>query len=219
MGTIERTWMMTPSSDSAKAPSSVVERRTLASLSELILVDRVKSCDHAAFEELCRRHEQQLFRTAIRIVKNKEDAEDAVQETFLKAYRKMSTFQGNAALATWLTSIAVNTCLMILRKKRKHPHVSLDESRESGHAWIESLADPSSGIEDRYVERQRNELLSSAISRLKPKLRSIVEDHQYNDFTMAELASRSNLSIPAAKSRLLRARVALRKSRLVSQLS
>lgn len=176
------------------------------------LVALLRLGDGDAFGALVRRYERRLLRTASSIMKNREDSEDAVQEAFLRAYWKIETFRGDASFSTWLTKIVINSCLMQLRKQRSRPHFSLDDPRENGTAWGDCLRDPAADIETSYAKSEAAELLSAAILRLKPNLRRVVEDYQQHDCTIAELAERSNLSIAAAKSRLLRGRVALRKS-------
>jgi RNA polymerase sigma-70 factor (ECF subfamily) len=102
--------------------------------------------------------------------------------------------------------------LMQLRKQRTRPSVSLDEPNEHGFSRCDGIPDRAINIEASYVVRERRELLSIAVSRLKPSLRSVVDAYRQHDYTMAELAKQSGLSIPAAKSRLRRARQALESS-------
>ena len=136
-----------------------------------------------------------------------------MQDSFLKAYRRIETFNGRSAVSTWLTRIVINTCLMQLRRQRTRPSVSLDDPNEHGPFQARWHTRPEqSGIEASYVVRERRELLSIAVSRLKPSLRSVVDAYRHHDYTMAELAEQSGLSVPAAKSRLRRARQALERS-------
>ena len=176
------------------------------------LVELIRLGNHEAFAILRVRHEKRLLGTAIRILRNREDGEDALQESFLKAYRHIATFNGKSAVSTWLTRIVINTCLMQLRKQRTRPSVSLDEPNEHGLSRCDAIPDRAINIEASYVVRERRELLSIAVSRLKPSLRSVVDAYRQHDYTMAELAKQSGLSIPAAKSRLRRARQALESS-------
>jgi RNA polymerase sigma-70 factor (ECF subfamily) len=176
------------------------------------LVELIRLGNHEAFAILRVRHEKRLLGTAIRILRNREDGEDALQESFLKAYRRIETFNGKSAVSTWLTRIVINTCLMQLRKQRTRPSVSLDEPNEHGFSRCDGIPDRAINIEASYVVRERRELLSIAVSRLKPSLRSVVDAYRQHDYTMAELAKQSGLSIPAAKSRLRRARQALESS-------
>ncbi|MBB5060129.1 RNA polymerase sigma-70 factor (ECF subfamily) [Granulicella aggregans] len=176
------------------------------------LVELIRIGSHEAFEILRGRHEKRLLKTAIHILRNREDGEDAVQESFLKAYRRIETFSGRSTVSTWLTRIVINTCLMQLRKQRTRPTVSLDEPNELGLSRCDGVPDRSINIEASYVGWERRKLLSIAVSRLKPSLRSVVDAYRQHDYTMAELAEQSGLSVPAAKSRLRRARQTLERS-------
>ena len=176
------------------------------------LVEQIRIGSHEAFETLRGRHEKRLLNTAIHILRNREDGEDAVQDSFLKAYRRIETFDGRSAVSTWLTRIVINTCLMQLRKQRTRPSVSLDDPNEHGLSRLDGIPDRTISIEASYAVRERRELLSIAVSRLKPSLRSVVDAYRHHDYTMAELAEQSGLSVPAAKSRLRRARQALERS-------
>ena len=97
------------------------------------LASLIKLRDEGAFSEVCQRYERQLFRTALRILRNKEDAEDVLQETLSKAFRRIDTFKGNARLSTWLTSIAVNSCLMHLRTRRRLSDFHLEDLKGDDH--------------------------------------------------------------------------------------
>src|ERR1700738_448147 len=94
---------------------------------DVALVARAKQGDTAAFEQLVRQYERQVFRIAQHITQNREDAQDVVQDAFFKAYQKLEQFQGNSKFYTWLVRIAVNEALMRLRKRRTAKTVSMDE--------------------------------------------------------------------------------------------
>src|SRR6201996_7679416 len=94
---------------------------------DLELVDRAKEGDTVAFEELVRKYERQIFRTAQHITQNREDAEDITQDVFFKAFQKIDQFQGNSKFSTWLVRIAVNESLMRLRKRKTSKTVSMDQ--------------------------------------------------------------------------------------------
>src|SRR6266567_1362946 len=98
---------------------------------DLALVHACQSGDAAAFEELVKRYDTKLFRIAQHITHNREDAQDAVQEAFLKVFRKLTQFQENSQFSTWLTRITVNESLMKLRKQRSSREVSIDEDSQS----------------------------------------------------------------------------------------
>jgi RNA polymerase sigma-70 factor, ECF subfamily len=175
------------------------------------LVAAAKSGDHAAFVELWARHSNTAFKTAYRIMRNQDDAEDAIQEAWMKAYVHLNTFDGRAKFSTWLTRITINSALMTLRRRRTHPETSMevddDQIRQS-----QEIADGTKDTEGLLVRQERAEHLRLAIGRLRPNLRSVVEIHQLNDGSVKELAELAGISIAATKSRLLRARKALRKT-------
>lgn len=182
-----------------------------ASLDEHQLVEGLRRGEHDAFAELMRRYERRLNRTAMRILRNKEDSEDAVQEAFLKVYWRIESFEGRSGFYTWMTSVLVNGCLVQLRKQRCRPQVSLDEPWGEQRSWHDSRVD----IEGDYSILERSMVLSAAMAKLNPKLRAILDTYRSGDFTMAEVADLHGISITAAKSRLLRARNTLKESLIV----
>jgi RNA polymerase sigma-70 factor (ECF subfamily) len=186
--------------------------RSERALNDCELVKLVKLNDQDAFAELCRRYENRLFRTAARILRNKEDAEDAVQESLSRAFWKIDSFRGHSLVSTWLTSIAVNTCLMHLRRRRSRPECSLDDhSGEDGAGGLQwTVRDPRADIEGACLAGERRRLVKEAIAGLPATLRIPLETHLSLDCSLAEVASRHKLSVSATKSRLLRARVAVR---------
>jgi RNA polymerase sigma-70 factor, ECF subfamily len=176
-----------------------------------VLVAAAKLGDRPAFAELWERHSSTTFRLAYRITKNRGDAEDVVQDAWMKAYAHLQTFNGKARFSTWLTRIAINSALMMLRRKRAHPESAMEfMDGESWQKW--EVADQTQDIEKRYAEHCRAERLRQAISCLRPSLRSVVEIYQSDDISVNEIAGIAGISIAAAKSRLLRARNVLRRA-------
>jgi RNA polymerase sigma-70 factor (ECF subfamily) len=176
------------------------------------LVLKAKSGDFAAFVELRKRHSSKLFWTAYRITRNWEDAEDTVQESFLKAYLHLERFEGRSSFGSWLTRIAINSALMIVRKKRSC-EISIDRiDCDSGTSEEWGPPDFKEDPELSCLRTEREEMLQRAILRLRPSLRSVVELQQSQDYSTKELAQILGISVPAAKSRLLRAKLALRTS-------
>jgi len=160
---------------------------------------------------LVRRYESKIFRLAQHITQNREDAEDVLQETFLKAYEHIHQFQGNSKFYTWIVRIAVNQALMKLRTRKSDRTVSLYEGIDTGEdtvaretaAWDE---DP----EQRYSREELNEILTSAIDSLAAPYRAVFVLRDLEELSTEETAQALSLSIPAVKSRLLRARLQLR---------
>jgi RNA polymerase sigma-70 factor (ECF subfamily) len=178
---------------------------------DAVLVAAAKLGDHPAFSELWTRHSNRVFKTAYRITGKREDAEDAMQDTWMKAYLHLNTFDGRAQFVTWLTRIAINSSLMILRRKRSHPETSMEiTDADTWQHW--DIADRAKNVEELYARHERGERLRRAICSLKPSLRSVLEIHQSNDSSLRELAEFAGISVAATKSRLSRAKKTLRKA-------
>ena len=147
-----------------------------------------------------------------RITRNQQDAEDALQDTFLKAFVHLNNFDGRSTFSTWLTRIAINTALMILRKKRAHPETSMEWSKD-GEDWQQwETEDKRANIEEHYAQKEAERHLDRAIHLLRPSLRNIIEIQQSNCSSVKEIAEAAKISVAATKSRLLRARTVLRRS-------
>jgi len=184
----------------------------LAVVCDKALVAAAKSGEQSAYGELCRRHSKRLLRTVQRITRNVDDAEDAVQDSLMKAYSHLESFDGRSAFSTWLTRIAINSALMMMRKRRRKVECSLDSLDESGQTKMPDIIEPSSGPEDLFLQHERERKLHHAVSRLSPNLRGVMEVCESSDASMKEIASGLGISVPATKSRLLRAKAALRVS-------
>jgi RNA polymerase sigma-70 factor, ECF subfamily len=170
-----------------------------------ILVAAAKSGDHLAFVELWTRHSKTAFKIAYRMMGNRDDAEDAIQDAWMKAYVHLNTFDGRAKFSTWLTRIAINSTLMTLRKRRSGRETSLEIM--DGETWLTcEITDRTKNVEELYVQHERIERLRSAIRRLRPILRTVVEIHQSSDSSVKEVAEFAGISVAATKSRLARAR-------------
>jgi RNA polymerase sigma-70 factor (ECF subfamily) len=187
-------------------------RGSLRMLNDELLVLAAKSGDVTAFAELRRRHSSRLLRTTYRITRNWEDAEDAVQNSFLKVFLHLNRFESRSSFASWLTSIGINSALMIMRKKRSR-EISIDGlNDDSGASERWELPDLREDPERCYARNEREELLKNAIRRLRPKFREVVELQRTGELSTNELAQLLGVSVPAVKSRLARARMALRTS-------
>src|ERR1700694_3084955 len=131
-----------------------------------VLVAAAKSGDHPAFVELWTRHSKTAFNMAYRITGNRDDAEDVVQDAWMKAYVHLNTFDGRAKFSTWLTRIAINSALMTLRRKRTHPEASMEITE--GETWqLREVADEARDVDELYIRCERTESLRRAICRLK----------------------------------------------------
>jgi len=187
-----------------RLPSQVVKD------DEPLLVAAAKSGDIAAFETLVGRYEHKIFRLTQNITQNREDAEDAMQEAFLKAYEHLGEFQGNSRFYTWLVRIAVNQALMKLRKRRPN-QVSLDEEVDTGEDMVtRDVEDWGPSPEERYEQTELGQILSTVVGELEPGFRIVFQLRDIEELSTEETAEALGLSVPAVKSRLLRARLKLR---------
>jgi RNA polymerase sigma-70 factor, ECF subfamily len=163
-----------------------------------------------AFIELCYRHSSRILFTLCGITKNREDAEDAFQESVLKAFVHFGNFNRASSFATWLTRISVNSALTILRKRRVRPEVSTDAPIDESASPLQwEIADRSPNPEEYCIQCENHQRLQSAISKLPPSYRRIFEIRLRSDSSMKEIAEEVGITIGATKSRLLRARKAL----------
>ena len=178
---------------------------------ESALVTRAKAGDQGAFSDLVTQYDRRVFRMAKQITQNDDDAEDVLQETFLKAYTHLEDFQGNSKFYTWLVRIAVNEALMKLRKRRSDRTVPLDEPIDTGEdEVIREIAVWDQNPEDEYSREELAELLDQAVQSLKPAYRTVFILRDIEEMSIEETAEALGLSISAVKSRLLRARLQLR---------
>jgi len=178
---------------------------------ESVLVNAARNGDVGAFEQLVRRYDRNVFRIAQHITQNREDAEDVVQDAFLKAFQNLGQFQGQSKFYTWLVRIAVNEALMRLRRRRPERTVSLDEDVKTEEDSIpREVADWSPNPEQLYSQAELKDILSKTIQGLSPGFRTVFVLCDVEALSTEETAEALNLSIPAVKSRLLRARLQLR---------
>jgi len=182
-----------------------------AASDELALVQAAKQGDVGAFEQLVRRYDRNIFRIAHHITQNREDAEDVVQDAFLKAYENLEQFQGNSKFYTWLVRIAVNESLMKLRRRRSDRTVSIDEDIETEEDTMpREIADWSPNPEQLYRQGELKDILRKTIQGLPASFRTVFVLRDVEGLSTEETAEALDLSIPAVKSRLLRARLQLR---------
>jgi RNA polymerase sigma-70 factor, ECF subfamily len=187
-----------------RLPSSIARE------DESQLVAAAKAGDAGAFEELVNRYERKIFRLTMNITRNHEDAEDAMQEAFLKAYAHLGDFQEDSRFYTWLVRIAANEGLMRLRKRRPN-QFSLDEPIEGDEDLIpRELEDWGPSPEQRYAQEEMHEILNKVIDQLEPDYRVVFVLRDIEELSTEETAMAMGISEAAVKSRLLRARLKLR---------
>ena len=182
-----------------------------AGIDEAVLVSQAREGDLTAFSELVRRYEGKIFRLAQHITQNREDAEDVLQETFMKAYEHLDQFKGDSKFYTWIVRIAVNQALMKLRRRKTDKSVSLDEQIDTGEdTVVREIAAWGEDPEERFSREELGGILDGAVQSLEPPYRSVFVLRDIEELSTEETAEALGLSVPAVKSRLLRARLQLR---------
>jgi RNA polymerase sigma-70 factor (ECF subfamily) len=178
---------------------------------ESALVAQAKAGDQNAFAELVQRYERKIYRLAKNITRNDEDAEDVLQDAFLKAYTHLDNFKGDSKFYTWIVRIAVNEALMRLRKRKTDRSVPLDEPVELGEETVQrEIAVWEDNPEQQYSQEEWRRILDEAVEELKPDFRTVFQLRDIEELSTEETAETLGISVPAVKSRLLRARLALR---------
>jgi len=182
-----------------------------AGFDESVLVAQAKAGDQNAFTELVNRYERKIYRLAKNITQNDEDAEDVLQDAFLKAYTHLDNFKGDSKFYTWIVRIAVNEALMRLRKRKTDRSVPLDEPVELGEETVQrEIAVWEDNPEQQYSQEEWRRILDEAVDSLKPDFLTVFVLRDIEELSTEETAETLGISVPAVKSRLLRARLALR---------
>jgi RNA polymerase sigma-70 factor, ECF subfamily len=178
---------------------------------EQMLVVAAKNGDEEAMETLFKRHRQKILRIVLRYAHVREDAEDIVQQSFQKAFVCLHKFEGKSSFSTWLTRIAINESLMLLRHGRALREVLVDDrgEAEEGAASVE-MADSSPDPETSYLRRERVQILSETLGNLRPGMRKVIELRELAELSTVETARRMGVSVAAVKGRLFHARKKLR---------
>ncbi|HKE35462.1 MAG TPA: sigma-70 family RNA polymerase sigma factor [Candidatus Acidoferrum sp.] len=163
--------------------------------------------DHQAVETLFRRYQRPLFQTALRVLGNTEDAEDALQDGLLSAYRNLNRFEGRSQFSTWLTRIVINAALMRRRSAKARPAVSLDEPpREDELPATERFADDGLTPEQVFANTEIREMLSENLDQLSPLLRTAFVLREVQGYSTGEAAKKLGVTENTLKARLWRAR-------------
>jgi RNA polymerase sigma-70 factor (ECF subfamily) len=177
------------------------------------LVTTAQGGDHQAFVELCKRHSSLTKKKIHRIVRNHEDAEDALQDTLLRAFAHLRSFRRSCKFSSWLTKIGVNSALMIMRKRRVRRETNASTSSpDTGTVELQEPVERSPGPEGIYLKQQAILLVRREVEKLHPTLRSVVNHYYGSECSLEETAKAQAISVAAAKSRLLRGRGRLRSS-------
>ena len=185
-----------------------------ASTDERLLVAQAKAGRSSAFGELYERHRRRIYRTAFRILRNQQDAEDAAQRSFQRAFTNLTGFREDSAFSTWMTRIAINEALMLLRQRRR-TRTALLEGNSDGDGdaatSVFDLPDKEPTPEETLAENELCAAVTQAISRLRKNLRTVVLLREFQGLTSAETARRLGLSVAAVKGRIFHAKRLLRR--------
>ena len=174
--------------------------------SDATLVGAAKQGNSAAFDVLAKRHEAKVFRVLLRITRNREDAQDAMQQSLQKAFTGLETFEGQSAFHTWLTRIAINEALMLMRKNRGMTSVSLDDASSKRDTTLaHEIPDSAANPEEKYSLYEREKILTFAMKQLPPETQTALR-LQLEDRTLGEIAEILGVRVSAVKTRLFRAR-------------
>jgi RNA polymerase sigma-70 factor, ECF subfamily len=174
---------------------------------EDVLVGRAMKGDSQAQDILFGRHRSRLYRLALRLLRSKEDAEDAVQDALLSAYRNLSSFEGRSLFSTWLTRIVVNAALVRMRRQRARPELFLgDVSPEEQFSVVNTLVDWRPDPEQMYSSVETRRLVEGALEELSPSIRLAFQLRELQGLSNMEAATLAGVQVGAFKSRISRAR-------------
>lgn len=177
---------------------------------ENMLVSQAKCGHSSAFGELYKRHRMRVYHIAFRILRNRQDAEDAVQQSFQRAFTNVNKFREDSAFATWVTRIAINEALMMLRRRRVTIPLFETNNDDVKSAWVLNLADDGPTPEQALAENEDRAAVTFAISRLRESLRTVALLRELQGLSNAETARRLGLTVGAVKARTFHARRQLR---------
>jgi RNA polymerase sigma-70 factor, ECF subfamily len=198
------------------AQSDAAAVSDLRAWSEEKLVAAAKTGRRAPFGELCERHVKKVFCVIHRIMRNREDAEDALQDCFMNAFVHLKDFDGRSQFATWLTRIAINAALMKSRKNRGAREVPIDEPNPSSEPVVQrEFQDDAPDPEESCSLRERRQIVKSAISGLCPRARNVVELFHIQEHSIRETAQILGISTGAVKARIFHAKSAMHRMPLL----
>jgi RNA polymerase sigma-70 factor (ECF subfamily) len=184
----------------------------IGSSDDAALINSAKQGNMAAFEELIKHHTTMISRIAMHLVGSREDAEDVVQDAFLKAFQRLHDFEERARFSTWLTRIAVNEALTKLRRSQRSYTSSIDDEVGEGMSLGDTIADWRPNPEQDYSASELKELLQEALTSLPDHYRAVFLLRDVEGISIADTAEMLELSVSSVKSRLLNARLKLRQS-------
>jgi RNA polymerase sigma-70 factor (ECF subfamily) len=174
------------------------------------LIARVRNGEGAAFEKLMRRYNQRIFRTARAVLRDEAEAEDVVQETFVRAFRHLEQFEERSSVGTWLTRIAVNEALSRLRRSQRFNVLDSETNQEEGGSYSVESKQP--GPEEQASSQELRSVLTAAIDSLSQELRTVFVLREIEGLSTLETSEALQLTSEAVRVRFHRARQALRRA-------
>ncbi len=188
--------------------------------SDEILVERARARNEVAFEELISRHEDKLYRLAMRFVRNDTDAQEILQDALLSAWRNLPTFKGRAQFGSWMYRVTVNAALMLLRSRNRHPEITVDDVEPTvlnqaiadGGQFIRANADWSRRPDEQLQSEELRKHIQTSVDSLPDGLRMVFLLRDVEELSTEDTAEMLGLSVPAVKTRLHRSRLVLRKA-------
>lgn len=194
----------------AEPPSAAMPSREVNALPDAELVKLAQAGDTRGFDELVRRYQDKVYRLCFKILRQEDDAAEALQDAFLSAFRGLKNFKAESTFSTWLYRIATNASLMKYRKRRDG-HISLEQSQSSNeNSETMQIPDWSQQPPKDLLDSETREMMAEGIQRLPEELRTVFVLRDVQDMSNAEVAEVLGLSVAAVKSRLHRARRSLR---------
>ena len=170
------------------------------------LIQRAMDGDSEAQDQLFARYRTRLYRLALRLLRRREEAEDAVQDGLLLAYKNLASFQGRSLFSTWLTRIVVNAALVRMRRQRARPELFLQEATPEERCPIRNVVDSHPDPEQACAYSETRRLVKGALAELSPSIRSAFQLRELQDLSNSEAAEVSGVQLGAFKSRISRAR-------------
>ena len=176
------------------------------------MIAPAKGGENNSFELLVKRYEKRILIIALRITRNWHDAEDAKQQSFQKAFSQLHTFQGKSSFSTWLTRIAINEALLMLRNSYRLHEIPLEGSENGNALDCLKIENPKDNLELTYQEQERKRILRLALKALTPKVRLAIQLRELEERSSTETARILGISVEAVKGRVLHGRKQLRKA-------
>jgi RNA polymerase sigma-70 factor (ECF subfamily) len=194
-----------------KQEAAIALAYTLSDKGDMTLVAAAKNENRQAFEILVERHARKIFFAARRMTRTREDAEDVVQQSFQKAFVHLHQFEGKSSFSTWLTRIAINEALILLRKSRGLREVLINDLTEGEETLFAlEISDSGPNPEDRYSQRERQRILFLALNELPHGMRKAIQLRELGERSTEETARIMGISAGAVKTRLFHGRRKLR---------